>query len=126
MNLANLVDRIQAAGHGVKAKSLFMQMMPAEAQSAILLRGMLAGTKIDHYLPGFYQTEFQVIVRSIGYVTGEALIKRVTADLTFEELVLGNQCFNYCRPRTLPVAFPLSAGNLVEHSVMFDVCFVET
>lgn len=126
MNLANLVDLVHNAGHGIKAKTLFMQMMPADAKNAILIRSPLAGTKINYMLPGFFFGEFQVIVRTLATEDGAAIMADVINDLTLVEATLGNQFFNYCRPRTQPVAFPLSKGNLVEQTVQFDCCFVES
>lgn len=123
MNLMPLANRINATNLGTKGVDLFIEMMPFEVNSAILLRSPLSGTKIDHYLPGYFQTEFQLIIRSSGYQAGLVLAKSATDLLTFGELKLETQTFNYCRPRTLPVAFPLSKGNLVECNIMFDCCY---
>jgi len=41
------------------------------------------------------------------------------------DTTLGTMTFNYCRPQTMPVAFPLSDGNLIEFSCYFEVCFVQ-
>ena len=124
MNLMPLVNRINATRLGTKGKDLFVEMMPPEVSSAILLRSPLSGTKIDYYLPQYFNTEFQLIVRTGSYESGLDLTKRVITLLTFDELALESQSFKFCRPRTLPVAFPLSRGNLVEYNVMFDCCFV--
>lgn len=124
MNLTGLADRLHGSSIAVKSKTLFLEMMPAEAELAVLLRSPITGTKIDYELPGYFRTEFQVIVRTVGYPDGEALMKRVVTKLTMDNTVVGTQSFQYCRPRFLPVAFPLSRGNLVEHTVTFDCCFV--
>jgi hypothetical protein len=126
MKLMPLANLLEAAALGVKGDTLFVGMMPAAAEEGILLRNPLAGTKINHELPGFFQTEFQVIVRTPAtqYDDGEALIERVIAALTMENVQVEDHAFNYSRPRTEPVAFPLSKGNLLEFNVMFDCCFV--
>lgn len=123
MNLKNLADRIHGAGIAVKGTTLFLNMMPMEAQTAVLLRTPLQGTKIDYYLPGYFKTDFQVIVRTRDDEAGENLMRQVMNLLTFSNLTLGGQAFKYCRPRSLPIAFPLSSGNMIEHTVMFDCCF---
>lgn len=126
MNLLPLATRLHTLKVGIKEKTLFLHMMPAGATQAILLRSPLAGTAINHELPGFYRGEFQVIVRAADPVEGEKLMKKVVAALTLEPgAVVGAQTFNYCRPRTQPVAFPLSDGALIELSVQMDACFVE-
>lgn len=126
MNLMPLADRLEAAGLGTKGVDLFLNAMPSDATSAIMMRPPLRGTEIDYELPGFYKPEFQLIVRSPSYEAGLAFTNQVVAALTIlQRETVGNLHFNYCRPRTEPVAFPLSDGNLLEFNVNFDACYVK-
>jgi hypothetical protein len=126
VNLMPLATRLHTLKIGIKEKTLFLHMMPAGAQ-AILLRSPLAGTAINHELPGFFRGEFQIIVRSPDALEGEKLIKRVVEALTMADgEEVGTQTFKYCRPRHQPVAFPLSDGSLIETTVQMDCCFVES
>lgn len=122
-----LVNLLQDAGLGTQGADLFVHMMPAEAKQAVLLRTPLSGTPIDYNLPGFFKTQFQMIVRvpAASYDSGEQLAQNVIAALTMNEVQVENLFFNYSRPRTEPVPFPLSKGNLIEFNVMFDCCFVK-
>lgn len=125
MNLMPMADILQNAGLGVQGETIFINRMPPTAQRAILLRSPLAGTKIDYELPGFYQTEFQLIARSHDFADGDAFIREAMALLLIEyETSIDGVQINYCRPRTEPVTYPLSLGNLLEFSVGFDICFV--
>lgn len=124
MNLMPLANIVEYSGLGVKGKSVFLNMMPMEAELAILLRSPLSGTKINYELPGYFQTEFQLIVRSHSYPEGETLIGQVMSALTMTETQVEDHYFKYSRPRTEAVAYPLSNGNLIEFSVAFDVTFV--
>jgi len=128
MKLLPLANLLEAYGLGVKADTLFLDMMPAEAEQAILLRNPLTGTPINHELPGFFQTHFQVIVRTPAreYDSGSALMDGVVKALSLENEQVENHMFNYCRPRTEPIVFPLSVGNLLEFTVTFDCCFVRS
>lgn len=126
MNLMPLAQLIEDEGLGVKGQSLFLNMMPSEAESAILLRSPLVGTKIDYELKNYFKTEFQLIVRTHAYADGEALIKQVCDLLTVTDKQVEDVFFKTCRPRTEPVVFPLSAGNLLEFNVMFDTVYVKT
>ncbi|MEB0029214.1 minor capsid protein [Undibacterium sp. RTI2.1] len=126
MNLRPLANILAANSLGVLGTSMFFNMLPAEAEEAILLRNPLSGTKIDYELKGYFKTEFQLIVRSHSYANGEVLIKKVIDALTLENTQVEDHNFNYSRPRTEAVAFPLSRGNLLEFNVMFDVCFVRS
>lgn len=128
MNLIPLADLIEQDDHGIKGDTVFVDMLPAEAERAILLRNPLTGTPINHELPGFFQTEFQLIVRVPAgqYDAGAELINGVINSLWMrQERQVEDMLFKYCRPRTEPVVFPLSVGNLLEFSLMFDCCFVK-
>ncbi|MPQ56301.1 minor capsid protein [Duganella sp. FT27W] len=128
MNLLPLAAILSSAKLGIEGETLFVDMMPADAGNAVLLRNPLTGTKINHELPGYFKTEFQVIVRATlgGYGEGLALMEQVVEAFTMEETAVANMHFNYCRPRTTPVVFPLSEGNILEFNVMFDCCFVRS
>jgi len=127
MNVMPLVNRLETLKLGVKGKSLFVNMLPAEARQAVLVRSPLNGTPINYELPGYYRAGFTVIVRTPAaeYEKGLALMKKVTTALTVDNLQVEEQFFNYVRPRTQPVVFPLSAGNLLEISAQFDANYVE-
>ena len=125
MNLMALVELLEDAGLGVKGETIFLNMMPVGARQAILLRSPLQGVPIDYELPNYYRAEFQLIVRSDNYAAGEALAAEVVSALTLTEQLVGDMRFTYCRPRTKPVSFPLSDGDLYEFSVPFDSNFVQ-
>lgn len=125
MNLLPLAEKLEADGVGVMANTIFINMIPVEAPTGVLLRNPLQGTLIDYELPGFYKTTFKVICRAPNYAEGEALIQAVFDSLTVIEAQVGPMYVKHMRPRTKPVVFPLSKGNLLEFSADFDVCFCE-
>lgn len=125
MNLLPLAEKLEADGVGVMAETIFINMIPADAPTGVLLRNPLQGTPIDHELPGHYKTEFKVIARATTYPAGEALIQAVFDSLTVAELQVGSMYVRYMRPKTKPVVFPLSKGNLLEFSADFSICFYE-
>lgn len=123
MPLANRIDALRMAKLGV---DLFLQQLPQEAEEGVLLRSPLIGTKINHELPGYYKSTFQLIVRGHDVEVISARTARIVKAITFiAETKLGAQTFKYCRPDHLPSIFPLSEGNLLEASVTFDVCWAE-
>jgi len=126
MNLMPLITLLQTSGLGVPGQTIFLNMMPAEADSAILLRNPLSGTKIDYELPDYYRSQFQLIVRGKSYKAAQAVSDQAIAALTLVNTQVGTLYFNFCRPKTEPVAFPLSKGNLIEFNVNFEVNFVDT
>lgn len=124
MNLMPLIELLESTGHDARGSTIFLNMMPSQAENAILLRSPPQGTLIDYELPGYYRTEFQLIVRGHHFAETESLIKQAVQSLTLKDATVGPYYFNYCRPRTEPVSFPLSDGNLLEFSVTFDTSFV--
>ena len=124
MNLKPLIERLVERKVGTPGRTLFINMIPADATRGVLLRNPLVGTKINYELPGYYKTEFQLIARAGSYEVGEALIEKAIAALTIGHGErLGNYVFRYSRPQTEPSAYPLSKGNLLEFAVDFDVAF---
>lgn len=124
MNLFPLVQRLQDMEVGVMGKSLFINMIPADAPQGVLLRTSLSGTRINYELPGFYRASFKIIARSGGYEVGEALITKAIEALTLGHgEQVGGYVYRYCRPVAHPAAYPLSKGNLIEFSTDFDVAF---
>ncbi|WP_151708806.1 minor capsid protein [Acinetobacter brisouii] len=121
MNLLDFAKRLQDQKVGVMGKTLFINMLPIEVGLGVLLRNSLEGTAIDYELPNYSKGAFQIIVRAPSYPAGEALINQVTAALTINSEPVGGYFVNYARPRTEPVVFPLSVGNLLEFSVYVDV-----
>lgn len=129
MNVLPFINRLSDAGVGVQGESLFAYMMPAEASSAVMVRTDLNGAKINHQLPGYFKTRVQVIARDTSYQAADARMSAALTALTLEEgAVLEDattrMTFNFCRPVSLPAAFPLSTGNLIEFNVFMEVCFV--
>ena len=128
MNLMPLANLLEDGGVGTKGTTIFLDMMPAEADSAILLRTPLRGSKIDYELPGYFKTEYQLIIRTPSSLYDDAmsLTDQVIATLTLTNAQVENHYYTYSRPRTEAIVFPLSKGNLLEFNVMFDCCFVKT
>ena len=123
MKLMPLLERLQMNGLGAAGTDLFLNMMPSTVTRATMLREPLTGTEINHELPEYYKTEFQVIVRSPDYEDGLRLIDDVVAALTLEEEVVEDMYFRYCRPKAQPVSFPISDGALIEYTVKMCACF---
>jgi hypothetical protein len=124
MHLANLLE---AKELGVKGDNLFVDILPAEIEQAILLRNPSSGTLINHELPGFFKTEFQLIVRvpAGSHDAGDELINNVVKALSMEFVQIENHFYQYCRPRNEPVVSALPPGSLLELNVTFACCFVK-
>ncbi|MGP7892348.1 phage tail terminator protein, partial [Acinetobacter baumannii] len=55
----------------------------------------------------------------------EQRMQRVSEVLTLNDTTVGDFHFNYCRPKTRPNAYPMSAGNLIELAAEYSVCGYE-
>lgn len=128
-----MLDILVTAGVGVKGKpsasysgvSMYAGQMPDGVTNMVALMPALTGNKIDHELPGYRKTGFQLVVRSKDIVSGEALAKQVMDALTIrgETNITGFQ-IKYVLPKHDPVSYPLSDGNNIELSVNFDATYV--
>jgi hypothetical protein len=126
VNLMPLAERLQAMGFGAMGDLVFINMIPVDAPTGVLLRNHLSGTPIDYELPGYYRTGFRLIARSKTYQEGESLIERAIEALTVQDKHIADMRVVYLRPSTEPVVYPLSIGNLLEFSADMDIVFTRT
>ena len=127
MNLNHLANEIDALNLGVET---FLDAMPGDVNTGILVRAPLSGIPIDHYLPGYYKTSIQVIVRAQKHDRGDALAKQLMDALTthqtkaYSSSGLPNLVINHMLPETLPIKYPRSDSNGIEWSLNFMVAYV--
>jgi hypothetical protein len=126
-----LANRLAENDLGVLGVSIFTHHIPAEVKVGILLKIPLDGIQIDPYLPDYYKTEVQIIIRHNVTALGEELASKV------EKLFHSHNRYEYLENNrtkyivnqmfalTKPIRYPLSDGNLVEWSLNFMVNFVE-
>lgn len=124
MNLEMIADKLQDDGVGKKGKTIFINHMPADVQTGILLRPPYIGTPIDYELPGYRKTKFNCAVRGKNYKDGNALAQKVMESLTFSEMTISDTLVRYVRPTTEPVSFPVSDGGMVEFLMIFEAVYV--
>lgn len=124
MSLEVIAEMLEGAGVGVQGVDIFINMVPAEATTSILLRDYFAGAKIDHELPGLRKHPFFVIVRSPDYVRAKELIDTAVKALWIRyETEFNGVHFKYMRPRAEPFPYAPSPAQLVEFHVVFDACY---
>lgn len=114
MILEKIADRLDAAALGV---SVFINQMPEDAEKSILLADPLSGIMVDHELPGYYQGQFDLVVRHSNYQQGEQLCKDAVAAIKMENVTIDAVRFLYLRDNHLPVSFPSSKADFIEFSV---------
>jgi hypothetical protein len=124
MRLKTICRILEAAKLGKVGKNIFEGRMPAEVATGILLRDGFSGTVKDHYLPGLFQTDFQLIVRHADFEQGHTLIEAAIAALeATKETEFSDMYIRYLRARGLPFSYPLSASNVIEFVTQIDVGF---
>ena len=127
--LLDLATYLDEQGHGYttgRGKDIFVFSMPETLTEGILLKDAALGTMIDHELPGYFPTEFQVIIRAREYAEGEEKAEAVSNTLTILNQTIGALNVNYIRPRHVPIVFPVSEGDYLEWLVIFDANFCMT
>lgn len=107
-------------------KSIFVTEMPLACNIGILLMGDPGGTAINHELPGYYPTEFRVVVRHTDYVNGRELSFKASKALTSHAgFTAGNMLVRQCLPVNLPRPYRRSAGGYWEFEVDVEITFVD-
>lgn len=126
MNIEAIADRLATAGLGINGKTLFATEMPTSCKKGILLMHPYYGTPIDHELPGYFVTEFRLVVRDTDYPAGEALAKAASAALTIKlDGTVGTMLVKKMLPQNLPRPYRRSAGGYWEFQVEVEVVYVD-
>jgi hypothetical protein len=125
VKLESIAEKLQTAGVGQQGQTIFINHMPSETLG-VLLRTPFSGSQLDHELPGFRKTSFQMVVRDASHGAAMTKMTAAVAALATEletDFPQGMKV-KYMRQRNDPIMFPLSAGNLVELLVNIDAAYV--
>lgn len=123
MNLESIADYLEAEGYGTIGVDIFAYRMPEGATEGVLFTLPLVGVMIDHNMPGYYKSNFMMVVRAARIDTGIARAEALSDALTLYDTTLTNVRVNHIRPRFEPVVFPSSQGDNFEVSVGFDASY---
>lgn len=119
-----LARRLEEKGCGKCSKDIFVDTLPSESATGIVLRSSISGDKIDYELPGFMKATFRLIARASNHGVGQDMLQKASDALYIEQdTVVGNMNVRVCRPITTPMIFPLSNGNLREFSVNMRIIY---
>lgn len=124
MNLLMAVsDLIQAAGLGALGSDVFIGTIPAEVKGGVMLREPLNGAIIDDGLQGFFNTEFQVIVRDPDPLVGYNRCLAIQQALRVYRMTSADHGveISWMRPLTLPISYPRGAADDIEVSCRIAV-----
>jgi hypothetical protein len=125
-----LEEKLATHADLVRGTSLFRLALPSECAIGVMVRTSLSGIQIDPAIPGWYQTDMQVVVRHVDPVEGYTLATQV-ADLLFVETredysgssERGAAHITLFQPKHLPIQFPRLDGNGFEFSQHFIAAF---
>lgn len=121
-----LAERLENAGCGKRGKDVFIDTLPFDSPTGIVLRSSISGDRIDHELPGFMKATFRLIARASNHAEGQAKLQKAITALWIEQPVeMGTMNVRSCRPITTPMIYPLSPGNLREFSVNMKIIYDE-
>lgn len=127
MNLKAIANYLQTQALGVMGQTLFIGEMPLECKQGILLMDTYAGTAIDHELPGWRDTGFRVVIRSLNYETGEQLAESVATALTIQsEVPMPGILMRQSLPQNDPLPYRRSgAGATWEFEVDIECIYIK-
>lgn len=125
MKLEAIAAYLDGLGRGVPGQSLFVNHMPAECFEGILLLDTYAGTQINHYLPGWRDTGFRMVIRSADYPQGKSLADTLVTDLTIQtETAMEGITVRQVLPVNEPRPYRRSAGAYWEFEVDVDIVYL--
>jgi hypothetical protein len=125
MFLEELANIIQDEGVATIGTDLFYYSASPDRDTYALLMFGGDGIPVDNELPGYYNTKYQVIVRSSSYDDGFQLANDVRQALTFYGRQSGTITFNQSLPRDEPRPFRRNEAGIIEFSNNFIVSFVK-
>jgi hypothetical protein len=127
MNLEALALYFQANDCGIPGVTLFANEMPDTCNDGTLLMGSYSGDRIDHNMPGWFVTEFRIVVRATDFVTGKTLAAKVCkVATTHAGFTAGNMLVRQCLPVNTPRSYRRSAGGYWEFEADVEIVFVDT
>jgi len=132
MRLDLLANHLASQRVGIVGKTIFAHYMPAECKEGVLLKLPISGIEHDPYMPGYYKTTLQAIVRGQSETRGEKLsdqvVKALVHELTKDYFDQPGSKFamriNYLLQEKLPIRYPRLDGNGIEWSLNFMSSFV--
>ena len=132
MRLDLLAALIEQQGLGTRGVDIFIHRMDAEISKGILLKLPIAGIDTDYDLPGYYKTDFQVIIRAQRQEDGDDLAKQLNKLLTMYGRDFTNTDASFAMqvkqmyPAKLPIVYPRSDGHGIEWSLNIHAAYVMT
>lgn len=101
-------------GVGKVGSTIFADVMPQDAKSAVMVTSPTSGIDVDHELSGFYMDSVLIVVRDTSLSAAQRKMQSVGALLPTEEIASGSVFFKMLRPMTLPVVYPRNDGAMFE------------
>lgn len=126
MNLEAIASFLATNGCGLVGKTLFVTEIPSGCDTGILLMDAYRGTPVNSELPGYFVTEFRLIVRSVDYAAGKVLAKKAVVALTpVTGFVAETMQVQQCLALNLPRPYRRSVGGYWEFEVDLEIVFVD-
>lgn len=127
MNLMEIAKHFEASNLGTIGTDIFIGEIPYETVSGILLIDTYAGSRIDHELPGWRDTGFRMVIRSLDYESGQVRASTLSSALTIRsDTVLGSILMRQSLPVNDPLPYRRSAGSKVwEFEVDVECVYIQ-
>lgn len=126
MNLESIAQYLQDEQLGVMGRSIFVNAMPATVTEGVLLLPPYGGTPINHYIPGYYHSDFRLVARAVDFARAQTLARSCSIALDKNQAVsMGDVRVTRCMPMNLPRPYRPSDGGYIEMEVDFDIWFTQ-
>jgi len=120
MKFEDIAKHIEDTVSGIRlGRNLFINRVPADVTTGVLLKETYAGTERDQYIPGLRRGRFQVVVRGTDFSKTKSLIDTIVDTLSITEREFSEVHFKVIAPMTEPIPFMESDGGFCEFTVNF-------
>lgn len=119
-------DLIETAGLAEIGTDLFVNSMPADVHSGVMLRDPLNGADLDEGMGDYVKHEFQVIVRNPDPEAAWQLAKAIGEVLRVDSHSSTDVFILKMAPLSLPVSYPKMDSDEMETSLRMRVAFALT
>jgi hypothetical protein len=116
---------IEEAGLGKVGEDVFVGSLPSDVQYGVMLKPPFEPAEDDEGMRGFFDSEFQVIVRDQDMDVGYNRCQAISKALRINQLERDGLSIQWLKRRSLPISYPRGDADDYETSVRMKVGFAE-
>ncbi|HDC4343477.1 TPA: hypothetical protein O8L42_004460 [Klebsiella quasipneumoniae] len=114
MFVEGLAMYLAGKGVGKAGSDIFIDAMPQNVKSAVMVTSATSGIAVDDELRGFYLDSMLIVVRDISLASAQKKMQVINDLFPVDNVTSKSVFFRMLRPMTLPIVYPRNDGALFE------------